>query len=65
MTIGTKIKQLRKKKAMFSYEVAEKLKVSPQTVVNWENNYKQPSLKHIRSLASLFGVEITELTKHL
>ncbi len=59
--IGTRIKELRKKKDMTQEKLAEYLNVSFQAVSKWETGAASPDLAMIVPLARLFGVSTDEL----
>ena len=59
--IGTKIKELRKKKDMTQEKLAEYLNVSFQAVSKWETGAASPDLSLIVPLARLLGVTTDEL----
>lgn len=56
-----KVFQLRKELRLSQEEVAEKLKVSRQTISNWENGSAQPTIDKAVELANLFDVSLDEL----
>lgn len=59
--IGTKIKELRKKKDMTQEKLAEYLHVSYQAVSKWETGVASPDLNLIVPLSRLFDVTTDEL----
>ena len=60
--IGSRIRELRKKKGITQEQLASVLSVSPQAVSKWENDLASPdSLKMIR-LADLLDTDIEYLT---
>lgn len=61
MTIGEKIKELRKKNNITQEKLAEHLNVSFQAVSKWENNVANPDFSLIVPLAKLFKVSTDEL----
>ena len=61
MTLGEKIKELRKDKKITRRKLANKLDVSLNTVYNWENNKFDPSLFNCIVMADAFGVSLDEL----
>ena len=61
MTLGEKIKELRKDKKITQRKLANKLCVSINTVCNWENNKFDPSLFNCIVMADVFGVSLDEL----
>lgn len=58
MNFGHKIKSLRNKRNWNVKDVAEKLKVHPDTVYKWERDQAQPRRPQLKELAKLFEVEI-------
>ena len=61
MTIGEKIKGLRKAKNISQEGLAKVLGVSFQAVSKWETNTTAPDVGIIPSIASYFGISIDEL----
>ena len=61
MTIGERIKELRKKKDLTQEKVADFLCVSYQAVSKWECGLSSPDLALIVPLAKLLGVTTDEL----
>ena len=61
MTLGEKIKDLRKKSNISQEELAEKLGVSRQSVTKWENDAGLPDIENLKAIATLFNVSIDEL----
>ena len=61
MTLGEKIKELRKDKKITRRNLANKLDVSLNTVYNWENSEFDPSLFNCIVMADVFGVSLDEL----
>lgn len=57
----TNIKKSREKAGLSQKYVALSLGVSAPTVSDWENGKINPSIKNLKSLASLFGVSIDYL----
>ena len=62
-TFGERLARLRRAKQVkrrgdaWSQEgLAQQLCVTPQTICNWEHNWKEPSRERIAQLARLFGV---------
>lgn len=60
-TFNEKVYELRKHSRLSQEEVAEQLKVSRQTISNWENGSAQPALDKAVELAYLFDVSLDEL----
>lgn len=61
MTLGEKIKELRKKNNISQEELSEKIGVSRQTITKWENDAGLPDIENIKTIASLFNISIDEL----
>ena len=61
MTLGEKIKDLRKKANISQEELAEKVGVSRQAVTKWESDSGLPDIENLKNIASLFNVSIDEL----
>ena len=56
-TIGNRISQSRKEKAITQEEMAERLGVTPQAVSKWENDISYPDILHfLKSLKSWMSV---------
>ncbi len=53
---GDRIKILRNSYNLSQVQLAEKLKVSKQTISNWENNNILPSVEMLISIATFFSV---------
>ena len=53
---GDRIKILRTSYNLNQVQLAEKLKVSKQTVSNWENNNILPSVEMLINIAAFFSV---------
>lgn len=63
MEIGSKLKNARTKMGMTQEKVAEEIKVSRQTISNWENNKSFPDIMSIIHLSNLYSVSLDELLK--
>lgn len=61
MTLGEKIKELRKKANISQEELAEKVGVTRQAVTKWESDAGLPDLENLKSIATLFNISIDEL----
>ncbi len=61
MTIGERIKELRKKSGMTQEKLAERLCISYQAVSKWECGLSSPDLSVIAPLTKLLGVTADEL----
>ncbi len=61
MTVGERIKNLRKERGYSQESLSKHLHVSRQAVSKWEQNVCQPSLEDLTILAELFCVDLTFL----
>ena len=61
MTIGEKIKQLRKEKEISQQELCEEIGVSTNVVSWWEKGKFEPTIFNAIVLADYFGVTLDEL----
>lgn len=61
MTIGSKIKALRKAKGLTQEELAKKLGVSASMVGQYETGLRNPKLETLERFASALGANITEI----
>ena len=61
MTLGEKIKGLRKDTNITQEELAEKIGVSRQAVTKWESDLGMPDVENLKSIATLFNITIDEL----
>ena len=59
--IGKRLSEFRKRKGLSQEEVASKLNVSRQSVINWENGDATPSIYYLKDLSNLYGVSIDDL----
>ena len=59
--IGSKIRELRKKKGITQEALAAVLTVTPQAVSKWENDQTCPDISALPRLARLLGVTVDEL----
>ena len=61
ITLGNKIKELRKQKGITQEQLAENIGISFQAVSKWENNIAYPDITLVPAIASFFGITIDEL----
>ena len=61
MTIGEKIRQLRKDRGFTQEAVASALEVRRQAIAKWENGQSSPSTENLLKLANLFNISLEEL----
>ena len=60
---GLELKQAREAKGITQQSVAEELKVSTQSVSNWETGTYEPKARHLERMAGLYGVDGDELRR--
>lgn len=61
MTMGERIKQLRKENGMTQTELAEKLNVTKGTVSTWETNRRMPGFDTLEEMCTLFDRKLSYL----
>ena len=61
MTLGEKIKDLRRTVNITQEELAEKIGVSRQAVTKWESDIGMPDVENLKNIATLFNISIDEL----
>jgi transcriptional regulator with XRE-family HTH domain len=61
MTLGEKIKDLRKAASITQEELAEKIGVSRQAVTKWESDVGMPDVENLKIIATLFNITVDEL----
>ena len=61
MNLGNNFFNARKKKGLFQEEVAEKLRVSRQTISKWELGKTIPDIYQSKKLANLYNLSLDEL----
>ncbi len=61
MTLGEKIRELRKLNGISQEYLAEQMEVSRQSVSKWENDMSQPSSDKLFKLADIFKVSVVQL----
>ena len=59
--IGKRIAELRRKKDMTQFELADRLGISYQAVSNWERGNSMPDIAKLPELAEIFGVTVDEI----
>ncbi|MEO1438246.1 MAG: helix-turn-helix transcriptional regulator [Bacteroidota bacterium] len=60
-TIGDYLKSKRLDLGLEGIEVANLLKVHPQTITNWELNHSQPSIEHLPRIIDFIGYDPFEI----
>ena len=56
-----RLRELRNKCGYTQNEIANKLNVSGQTILNWENGIYEPKINQLIQLADLFNVSVDYL----
>ena len=56
-----RLRELRNKSDLTQNEIANKLGVSGQTILNWENGIYEPKISQLIQLADLFDVTVDYL----
>ena len=56
-----RLRELRNKSGFTQNEIANKLGVSSQTILNWENGIYEPKINQLIQLADLFNVTVDYL----
>ena len=56
-----RLRELRVKSGLTQNEIAVKLGVSGQTILNWENGIYEPKINQLIQLADLFNVSVDYL----
>ena len=59
--IGSRIRELRKKRGLTQSEFASIISVSFQAVSNWERGIAPPDIENLMIIASYFGVLVDTL----
>ena len=58
-----RLRELRNKSGLTQIEIATKLNVSGQTILNWENGIYEPKINQLIRLADLFNVSVDYLVE--
>lgn len=61
--IGATLKEARTKTNLSQYDMAEKLGVTKQTYMKWENDITEPKASQIVKLAEILGITEEEICK--
>jgi len=65
MTIGEKIKELRKKKHMTQQELAEKTNITCASIINIERGYNKPSVSSLYKICEALECNYDKLAELL
>lgn len=63
MSLGEKIKELRRKAGITQEQLAEKLNVSRQAITKWETDKGTPDIANLIAISDEFGLSLDELIK--
>lgn len=63
MEIGRKLKEARTASGLSQEKVAEKIKVSRQTISNWETEKTYPDIISVIKLSDLYSISLDSLLK--
>ena len=63
MSLGEKIKLLRKSKNLTQNELGKLLNVSFQAVSKWEKNVSQPDIETIKKICEIFEINVDNFLK--
>lgn len=63
MEVGKKLKDARTQSRMTQEEIALKIKVSRQTISNWENGKSLPDIISLIYLSDIYGMSLDDLLK--
>ena len=58
-----RLRELRNKSGLTQNEIANKLGVSGQTILNWENGIYEPKISQLIQLADLFNISVDYLVE--
>lgn len=58
-----RLRELRNKSGLTQNDIATKLNVSGQTILNWENGIYEPKINQLIQLADIFNVSIDYLVE--
>lgn len=61
MSIGEKIRKIRKEEGLSQEQLAEKMNVSRAAIAKWENENGIPDIENLIKLSQLFNISIDEL----
>lgn len=61
MTLGQKLKEIRKRFGMSQEQLAEILNVSRQAITKWENDGGLPDISNLQEIAKTFGITVDYL----
>lgn len=59
--MGKTIRELREARGWSQFELAVKVGVTPQTVLNWEHGRREPRAGQFKALGIIFGVPLEDI----
>lgn len=62
MSIGERIRNLRKQNNLLQEELGKKIGVARQTIASWESDRTLPNVEFTNRMASVFDCDITTIT---
>lgn len=63
MTLGQKLKEIRKRFGLSQEQLAEIMNVSRQAITKWENDGGLPDVTNLQELSRVFGITVDYLLK--
>lgn len=63
MTLGQKLKEIRKRFGLSQEQLAEIMNVSRQAITKWENDGGLPDVANLQELSKIFGITVDYLLK--
>ena len=63
MSLGNKIREIRKNNDLTQEQFAQKFHVTRQTVSNWENDKNYPDLSSLKEISEEYAISFDELFK--
>ena len=64
MTLGNNIKKYRKMLKLSQEDLAKKSNLYRNSIYNYENNKRQPSIENLNKIATALGVTVNDLIKN-
>lgn len=61
MDIGSNIKYIRKKESLTQKDFAQRVGISRNALINYENNKRLPSIELIEKISNTFGINLYDL----
>lgn len=61
MTLGQKLKEIRKRFGLSQEQLAEIINVSRQAITKWENDKGMPDISNLQELSKVFGITVDYL----